>query len=210
MNKEHPILFNAEMVKAILGGTKTMTRRVIVPQPPYHPNIQEPLFKKCILHGIKGKLEYWLDEHTGKTIYCPYGQVGDQLWVRETFCEHTTGGVIYRADEKSLEGVYSYHKWRSSRFMPRTASRITLEILEIRAERVQDISSMNCIAEGIQADTWSIGRERMIPKSRFELTESYPHGFKHLWDSLNAKRSFSWEVNPWVWVISFATGVRLK
>ena len=171
--KERPILMNTENVKAILADRKSQTRRVIKPQPELR--VSDEQYKANMT----------------KLIYlCPYGQVGDRLWVRETFCEHTTGGVIYRADEKPLEGIYSYHTWRPSIHMPRWASRITLEITEVRVERVQEITEEDAKTEGVNEIS-------LIDR------DGYYSSFADLWDSINAKRGYGWDTNPWVWVISF-------
>jgi len=184
--KEHPILFNGEMVRAILDGRKTMTRRVMkcaiwkdieIPNPaaPYH----------------YGKVS------TARP--CPYGQPGDRLWVRETWCPQINiFGIgledrvpFYRAaDGKELP---TCHKWRASFHMPRWASRITLEIVSVRVEQVQEINDTDAKAEGVQA---------VIGKKIHGWT---PHclEFSLLWDSINAKRGYGWGANPWVWVIEF-------
>ena len=118
--KEHPILFNTEMVRAVLEGRKTETRRIIKPQPNYH-----------LRHGQKDK-----DLEGNVLRRCPYGQVGDRLWVRETFSLYTWKPVnnvikteyIYRADDPPYDDI----RWKPSIFLPREASRITLKITEIK------------------------------------------------------------------------------
>jgi hypothetical protein len=163
--KERPILFSGRMVQAILDGRKTMTRRV---------------FKTAKLIPT---------ESYGKralTRTCPYGQPGDRLWVRET---HNTCGEkpFYRADgEMPLEW-----KWSPSVFMPRWASRITLEITAVWVERLKDITIEDAQAEGI------------TPLGTEGDSRRWRAGFRELWDSLNAKRGYGWDANPWVWVISF-------
>jgi len=246
--KETGIIMSGNHPRLVIDGIKTQTRRT------------QGLDKinKGLLHLDWQAKQYYGNVWTFKSsigftdIKCPYGQVGDRLWVRETWrvesflegepmlfgykdgqtmeeneycdtlgyeswnervCIQSTEDAkkafaqgLVRQDE---DGMYRWDigkspcKWRPSIFMPRWASRITLEITDIRVERVQEITGRDCIAEGIQSDTWSIGIERMIPKSEFQLREQYPHGFKHLWDSLNAKRGYGWDFNPWVWVISF-------
>ena len=132
-----PILFSGEMVKAILDGRKTMTRRVVNPQ--FTVNIMA-------------------DDGSWKWLKCPYGKPGDTLWVRETFAVNCVGGhdfVFYRADCGS-DGDGA--KWKPSIFMPRKHSRINLHITEVRAERLQAISEADMMAEGITHDpqiaTW--------------------------------------------------------
>ncbi len=180
------MLFSTPMVKAILEGRKTRTRRVIKPQytdwQGHHwygkPSAFHLQFNDFTLEDIKA--------------HCPYGQVGDRLWVRET---HFIGGIKpnewawYRSGfDGDEEGVV----WRPSIFMPRWASRLTLEITEVRVERVQEITNDEVLLEG--ADT---------KDGLFFVEPDRIMMFHKLWDSINAKRGYSWEVNPWVWVISF-------
>jgi len=211
--KERPIIFSGHMVRAILDGRKTQTRRVIKPQPPEpEPGCDTIEFDVGHYHPIRidrhGE-EYPADETFGMSwedwdIPCPYGAPGDQLWVRETwgilrrhqggvdpFYTPYYGPIIMRdsdtiADHKANEITY-HKKWRPSIHMPRWASRITLEITAIRAEKVQSIGDGDAEAEG------------MVVTERGSLTDN----FHNLWDSINAKRGFGWDTNPWVWVIEF-------
>lgn len=193
--KERPILFNSEMVRAILDGRKTMTRRAVKPQPeqdtdcPYH-----------IGTGI---------ERVART--CPYGKPGDRLWVRETWRGKDWGysrpkEIIYRASND----FYGNHrettthpdvKWTPSIYMPRWASRITLEITNVRVERLQKINNADALAEGTPG-AWVENSEY---PGGYEENENKVHVFffRQLWDSINAKRGYSWDANPWVWVIEF-------
>ena len=163
--KEHPILFSAEMVKAVLAGTKTMTRRVC-------KGARE---LSCALD--------WPVES------CPYGQVGGRLWVRETWDsahDNVTGtAIFYKADFNDTvpKGDFT---WRPPIFMPRWASRITLEITNISVERLQDITAGDCVKEG----------------SYMATDKDDEGGFINLWDSINGK-TYPWESNPWCWVIEF-------
>ena len=173
--KERPILFSSEMVRAILDGRKTQTRRIIKPQPDYVDNIHKT------------------PNTGGKVIKCPFGQPGERLWVRETWADNIRGcpnGITYRADhcDPKGDGPANPIKWRASIFMPRWASRITLEITNIRVQRLHDILSADAEAEGV---LWK--EKYMNPV----------HAFVVLWDSINAKRGFEWDENPWVWVIEF-------
>ena len=190
---EHPILFSGPMVRAILDGRKTMTRRVIKDNCPF---VTGAYFDE------ETERWYWTtgaererlptDLCLGK---CPYGQPGDQLWVRETWLSyrhlHKNGRdealLIYRADGEDLPKQARGTKWRPSIFMPRWASRITLEITAVRVERVQDIGDEDAEAEGL---SWC---NAASPRDKFQC----------LWNSLNAKRGYGWEANPWVWVIAF-------
>jgi len=173
---ERPVLFSGPMVRAILEGRKSQTRRVVKPQPPhgiksvYAPITRDP----GNWQGVAS------DDLIGWYGRCPYGIPGDRLWVRETF-QRARGGFQYRAD-----GITTPRAWKPSIFMPRTASRITLEVTGVRVERLQDISEKDARAEGVDAAPCFC-----IP-------------YRRLWDSLNAKRGFGWEKNPWVWCISFS------
>ena len=188
---EHPILFSVEMVRAIMEGRKTQTRRVIKPQP---NDIRESPFVKS---GIEDTHGYEI-----KRKYAP----GDKLWVRETWMPFTENGVrsgmaIYRATDKPEQDGDRPLKWRPSIFMPRWASRITLEVVSVRVERVQDISEEDALSEGI-----SFWKPKEMDNRPFEenFWTNYPQfAFQNLWDSINAKRGYSWDANPWVWVIEF-------
>ena len=176
--KERPILFSGPMVRAILDGRKTMTRRVMKPQPEDYPY------------------------HHGLAVYrvakkCTYGVPGDLLWVRETWASDVDGcpaGLSYRADhlDPRGDGPANPMRWRPSIFMPRWASRLTLRITSIRVERVQDITEADARAEGFKdvAGKYARGDEARI-------------WFAELWDDINAKRGFGWDANPWVWVVGF-------
>lgn len=175
---EHPILFSGEMVRAILEGRKTQTRRVItVPVSDAHAGRpHSPMVK----HNGD-----WYKPHE----WSPYGVPGDRLWVRETWAKpYVNCDAVFRADYKGA-GIL---KWKPSIHMPRWASRITLDVVNVRVERVQDISEEDARAEGID-DGWLV-REQ-FPEARI--------AYRYLWDSINAKRGYGWATNPWVWVIEF-------
>ena len=190
--KEKPILFSGKMVRAILDDRKTMTRRVVKPQPeqdtdcPYH-----------IGTGIERKARI-----------CPYGKPGDRLWVRETFAEGLSNkeGIAYRATSKWYDfedGTpenFKEIKWKPSIFMPRWASRITLEITNVRVERLQDISEEDAKREGVESN-FDEGVVYYGPLNKGHADARI--AFSWLWDSINAKRGYSWESNPWVWVVEF-------
>jgi hypothetical protein len=174
--KEHPILFSTEMVKAILEGRKTQTRRVITPQPN---------------HDVSSDL---IRSH----LTCRLGESGDRLWVRETFMlfPKVGGGIDhihYKADYPT-DTVY----WQPAIFMPRKYSRITLEIIDTKVEQIENITELDAIAEGIK----NMGT---MPYHAFLNICKAPaiHEYAILWDSINAKRGYSWAKNPWVWVIEF-------
>jgi len=190
--KEHPILFKADMVRAILDGRKTQTRRVIRPQP------------DKILQGDWSEL-------------CKY-KVGDRLWVREAWAQitfvkysgvvHDYIGIRFRADNKSylikanqledwpLDEPLWQSGWKSPIFMFKKHARLWLEITGIRAQRVQDISESDAKAEGTEPCYIKI-------KCGEKVFVGYFPGFQPLWDSINAKRGYGWDTNCWVWVIEF-------
>lgn len=179
--KERPILFSGEMVRAILEGRKTQTRRV-VKMPPFDSS-DETLGSYLIAH-MDG---------------CPYGQVGDRLWVRETwaYCPYRNC-FFYRADNFPEDKF----KWKPSIHMIRAASRITLEITGIRVERLQDISEEDAIAEGIQKNPVQFDTRLNYPAGSSAAGWHNPkNSFRSLWRSINGKDS--WELNPCVWVIEF-------
>lgn len=180
---EKPILFSGAMVRAILDGRKTQTRRVVKPQP------SRDLFHLECLPGGE-----WRDEEVSLGL-CPYGQPGDRLWVRETWGMTVDAGVhpadselVYRATDPDWSTTEGW-KWRPSIFMRRFACRLFLEVTAVRVERLQDISPQDAWAEAIPHDDWETGGA---------VTE-----FARLWDSINAKRGYGWESNPWVWVVEF-------
>lgn len=185
---EKPILFSGEMVRAILDGRKTQTRRVIKDLPENFPG------------GIRGDVslkevgEFWCLPTSRGYKKMPYGKPGDLLWVRETFqwCS-ICGTTNFRANSDGMcwQCSEDLGKWQPSIFMPREASRLTLRVVGVRVERVQDIEPKDCIAEGIE----NFGS--------FPSATMYREWFQQLWDSINAKRGYSWDSNPWVWVVEF-------
>lgn len=202
--KDHPILFSAPMVRAILEGHKTQTRRVVKYQ----------LFESS---------DDGLDVQVAiGNCTCPYGQPGDLLWVKESYrIDHenplrdpTTYAIydydpptyMYKADK--WPHIQKLMKWKPSIFMPRVASRITLEITNVRIERLQHITPDDCLAEGV-------GRELIIPHEATFKTitldaiayqKDLIDNYHHLWDSINGK-SHPWDSNPWVWVIEFRKAI---
>ena len=172
---EKPILFSTPMVQAILAGRKTQTRRIVKGTALLW--LQPEMFSSAFVAMPENKLS-------------PYGYAGDLLWVRETFCpDWADGKVIYKADGGSAKeaGYKSEPRWRPSIHMPRSASRITLKVVNVRVERVQEISHHDVLAEG----------------GPFGNSGSSDVDFAVLWNSINAKRGYSWGSNPWVWVVEF-------
>ena len=190
--EERPIIFNTENVKAILDGRKTQTRRVIKK----HPLSGIEITPKHNLHELERGYNLLIPN-------CPYGQIRERLWVRETFqnSDAIVNGktIIYKADED--EWGKKYVMWTSPLFMPRWASRITLEITEVRVEKLQEIENY---PEDYKAEGYTplmIGKSA-IDGEPFEASADFAW-FEELWDSINAKRGYGWENNPWVWVIKF-------
>jgi hypothetical protein len=196
--RERPILFSAPMVRAILDGRKTQTRRIV----------RGNRATLTLVHRDPVEGRWWGEP--GGWIKSPYGAPGDRLWVKETHAStrqeqagtgavrwlHPSGkkcGAIYRAtaaqDEAPMLGFVG--KWRPAIHMPRCLSRITLEVTGVRVERLQAISEDDARAEGVSWDCSAIG-----PRAKATVT------FKILWDSINAKRA-PWNSNPWVWVVAF-------
>lgn len=214
MKLERPILFSGEMVRAILDGRKTQTRRVMKPQPgrefdawdeksePGDVSFHRGLGIPVKFAESSGRNQRAAGVLTWKKIFCRYGKAGDRLWVRETFMENEPpSGWIYRAtDEKYLVGE---RVWKPSIFMPRKASRITLEVTAVRAERLHEISGRDCAAEGMTLPHWIDGKYPLLDHGVEHDATVLRTDYKDLWDSLNEKRGFGWDKNPWVWVIEF-------
>jgi hypothetical protein len=191
---DRPILFSGPMILAIRAGVKTQTRRVVKTQSAPR-GIVPKLLKILEIAGIRqydksGYLPLWIGSHPDfkqgeKWFSCPYGKDGrlgepDRLWVRENFQRNgLADDYLYKADMSHVGG-----KWKPSIHMPRVASRILLEITEVRAERLQDISEEDAIAEGIGSHPEPI------------------QVYRRLWNSINGK-TYPWESNPYVWVVSF-------
>lgn len=191
---ERPILFSGPMVRALLDGRKTQTRRIVKPQP----------------RRDRPDSEYWIWEssqldagycHTSRPAMerimvtrSPYGVPGDRLWVRETF--KITEGAPRRAGEAPVEYIYRAdqdyaldgYRWKPAIHMPRAACRLVLDVVYVRVERLQEISEDDAFDEGC----FALGDASCTARYQFEC----------LWESLNARRA-PWSSNPWVWVIEF-------
>lgn len=235
---ERTILMSAPMVRSLLAGTKTQTRRVCKSQPyangfhfdghdfQCHNDYLPP--SAMLMDCRRGGIDYTTSDHEGWAAECPYGQPGDRLWVREAFqadppidstwastawhgCpEHAQLSeiperyrlpkhCIYRADWTGGELA----RWRPSIHMPRWASRITLEITEVRVQRLQEISEADAIAEGCRPEPGVLGDDDiMVYHASHLLKCAMPVArFVVLWESINGPGS--WDANPWVWAISF-------
>ena len=183
--KERPILFSAPMVRAILSGRKTQTRRIVKPQP--HAGVRRSVF-------VRSGLE---DGH-GRELRCPHGAPGTRLWVREQFSYSYGTGVEDRSPcWYWADGQPDYGDWARpapSIRMPRWASRITLEVTGVRVERLQEISYADAMAEGVEFGN-------ITDPLTGEIDRDATEAFEVLWESIHG--SGSWDMNPYVWVIEF-------
>jgi hypothetical protein len=213
---DRPILMSASLVRAVLDGSKSQTRRVLK----IDADSVEP-------HGkFPGEFSPWKNGERLPTILCPYGAAGDRLWVRETWAHYQTVNSIrrydgacssevsdglagYKADGfDTIEGFREHiramsgldleeveingNRWRPSIHMPRWASRLTLSITDVRVEQLQEISANDAAVEGWPG-----------PDAKGTIRSSYPIAwYSHLWDSINGK-TIPWSANPWVWVLVF-------
>jgi len=231
--KERPILFSAPMVQALLTGRKTQTRRIIKPQPD-HSQYHE--FGGKLIHESDHRMWCWKnvvvdniwdfpgnDDRKELAAASPYGVPGDQLWVRETWTsayQNGCFGTAMRADNSFSQGKRMHPKgphfhakelgehvrWRPSIFMPRWASRISLDFVEVRVQRLQEISEEDCIAEGVER--WVVGdgwREYgLSAKDEAVCGPPMPtakDSYRTLWESINGPGS--WSANPFVWALTF-------
>lgn len=197
--KERPILFSGAMVRALLIGSKTQTRRIVKDLPPW------PITAICHDAGGTGK---WMPNGpspsgtgmaAGHWRLCPYGQPGDRLWVRETFAYLGTnkrGPHAYRADTDDGERIRVDAPWKPSIHMPRAASRILLEIVSVRVERLQNISEKDARAEGA-----TIEDRHMAGYCAGQFLPPAIRAYRDLWESISGDGS--WGANPWVWVVEF-------
>lgn len=244
--KERPIIFSGDMVKTILDGKKTMTRHLVKFKDfttdsitPLHIELAEGRY--CLFNERNG----WLIGYPK----CPYGKIGDRLWVREAYtvtgwnCDDGSVYIKYLADgheqyfdnetdemECAIDSLVASvckeldkrkvpmlndeaydcsldenkPRNRSPMFMPRFASRLLLEITDIRVERLNDISDEDAVKEGLRILPAS-GRYVVSPGDQYFSSASHDavEVFSWLWDSINAKKGYPWSSNPWVWVVEF-------
>ena len=201
MSKDRPIIFKSPMVRALLDGSKTQTRRLMKPQPVPIP-------------GEPGK--HWWPSNTAQSMMrvedgfqkhpcifddaCPHGQPGDRIWVRETFADIGCR-LTYRADED--DGAHcKVKRWIPSIHMPRADSRILLEIVSVRIERLQDISDADIVAEGIDMETLAESQDRydIVCKGSDASSRATE---RTAWRDLCESTGGDWEANPWCWAITF-------
>lgn len=222
--KERPILFSAPMVRAILEGRKMQTRRVVKPLMNYSGQQVGEIKKMDTPDACWFAIlaEY---PNVGASFNCPYGVPGDRLWVKETcfiwgrwrkdglpksgrqrwgFKIETPHTVIFDPNHPQIARKGTPREncmyWRRpSIFMPRWASRITLEITDVRVQRLQEISGEDAEAEGVFAHIAPYSLNKVYRDQRGTKAIEY---FRELWDSINAKKC-PWTSNPWVWAITF-------
>jgi hypothetical protein len=207
--KERPILFSAPMVRAILAGTKTQTRRAVRKQFAADAMVAEVGATTPEGWQVSGHSGLWWDDAGAcldDAVRCPYGMPGDRLWVREAWArDDEDGQLIYRADvghdinadmweQGRHEGAPRY-RWRPSIHMPRVACRITLEITAVRVERLHDISEVDAAAEGAPLALEIDGGFERHPMG------THREGFGLIWQQINGRES--WLANPWDWVVEF-------
>ncbi|MGB3537891.1 MAG: hypothetical protein WBA42_07000 [Mesorhizobium sp.] len=191
---DRPILFSGPMVRALLEGRKTQTRRVLKPQPPAGADLVG-----IYAPGLTAVFEVLTQRGPDYTVRLPYVP-GDRLWVRETWAPldrltHSDPGVqaladrgFYRADRGTVDGEIS--RWSPAIHMPRWASRLTLFVVNVRVQRLQTIDEDDAMEEGCRPARW----DGLTPRDSFHA----------LWDGLNAERGFGWATDPWVVAVTFS------
>ncbi len=230
--KERPILFSAPMVKALLAGTKTQTRRIVKPQPRTE-DTWDWVWPLPASRFTRGTTVAWRNDQKPTISMirsCPYGEIGDHLWIRETWTDANSDDgpvVCYRADlnrrylnRESWPVNYDLYPggkfckwagdveseteggWKPGIHMFRWASRITLRITDVRVERVQQITEADAIAEG--AIPWEFDAAQPMTTGELGAASPYRGGYACLWDDINGDEYWKlWKSNPWVWVVSF-------
>jgi hypothetical protein len=209
--KEYPILFSTQMVQAILEGRKTQTRRVVKPQPPS---------SKCEFIGAieflaSDKIGYYWSDGTHnnmqgfwpgieKDLYCPYGQPGDLLWVREKMILNKNSNTFWPVADGYVK-TSDYEKINPSIHMPKPAAHIWLEITEVKVERLESISDEDAIDEGIDfvidKITGFCGRDYLT--GGYNLMTRPWNSFMSLWRKVHGIERYKPTGNPWVWVVKF-------
>lgn len=212
MSAERPILFSDLLVRAILDGRKTETRRVV---------------RGADTDVCRAVRDGWFVDSRNAPLFplprCPYGEPGDTLWVREAFRPlvsydgawwptrriRDAERYEHRAEGKDLSGYgMDGAAWRPSIHMPRAAARIFLRVTDVRVERVQDITPAGVVAEGLRWSGWGRavgrdGRDIVCDGHNANAARAGLRHFRSVWDDINAKRGFGWDANPWVWVVAF-------
>lgn len=240
---ERGMIFTAESVRAILAGRKTQTRRIAHKCNMHDGMKTAPVKWAEVVHparesgwvawypGGAPDLAEFTKQQYAKGFECPYGAVGGHIWVRETYrecdmsgdkpivcCEPWEFSFEYAADRPVDVPGFKYSRWKSSIFMPRKASRITLQVTGVRLERLQEITEADAIAEGLTTETPAdfpcprckgqgvypgFGESYGVTEFDCEVCDTSRKRFAISWDTINGKRGFDWESNPWVWVREF-------
>jgi hypothetical protein len=233
--KEAPILFTVESVEGILAGRKTQTRRVVNLKKQGYLDAQPSELATWARELPPGFWQWWgpiSEDRRGllfqSDVRCPYGVAGDRLWGREPWAHvpstaYRCSDGVEQIEDPTQPGMCAVYKagwdrveptWKSSMYMPRWASRLALEIVKVRVERVQDITVDDARAEGVSTlcdsmwwmggDCWTDERNPAFDPAKAITGPRAAYGM--LWDKINAKRGFSWASNPWVWIVEFRKG----
>lgn len=222
--RERPILFSGPMIRAILAGTKTQTRRVcsarVLEAIQFLTGSSDGSEPTGLCQGSTpdNRLRIWSEDYPDEgsiAVDCPYGKPGDRLWARETwgftsqvradwshtYSDHNKAFLRFAADGAQSD----VPRWRPSIHMPRWASRISLEVTSVRVERLHDIGTADALAEGIPQTAGEAVALGLFPENgpghEWDNRTSVEN-YAHLWDQINGKRA-PWASNPWVWVVSF-------
>jgi len=217
----HPITFQHYLIEPIITGAKTQTRRVLNPQP--NPDfLKRGLFSVVPQWPQQNGVRWFMNDGCSELLKCPYGKPGDRLWVSEKhalvglpgdcMAVFPNGAVKWQSGDMVPKSALfnpaklKNLKWRSSRFMPRWAHRLELEIVEIRAQRLQEISEQDARAEGIPLEPCThpecVATRKQTGKDPC-ANGSYRAAFALGWDKINGKRGYAWAQNPWVWSVTF-------
>ena len=217
--KERPIIFSTPMVQAVLEDRKTQTRRIVKPQPGDDAWWCAPPYLSTL--DLRDP-----QDRAGAVAVCPYGRKGGRLYVREAWRAHErpedlVDGILFRADdafvpiENTREAAEAWGAvyrrtpcgrkpaWRPSIHMPKWATRLWLELTEVRIERLSEMRADDIVAEGVDVPDvdYSVADD---PRALEWERDCHARGlFQQLWDGLNAKRGYAWATNPWVWVLTF-------
>ena len=204
--RERPIIFTAESVRAILNGRKTQMRRAL--RVPDHPAVADWVldseFRAAARPHSENVARQYVTTFPYGRVPCRFGRPGDRLWVREAWCP-TFNSTLFRAscaDDLPSENTDDWDapvddRWRSPLHMPRGRSRLTLEVVRVRVERLHQISRADVLAEGIEP-----GLIEHYEKF-FHKHDAPGLAFAHVWNPINAKRGYGWDTDPWVWVVEF-------
>jgi hypothetical protein len=215
--KERPVIFSGPMVKAIIEGRKSQTRRVVKPQPLSHERVFKFWDSYFVSDIDDPRTSNTRNDKTGSfgLFGCPYGMPGDRLWCRETFSyipkaknewhdkvspDGCPVEMLYRAEYPDADDMQFPMNWTPSIFMPRWASRITLEVVSVRVERLQGISEADAIAEGVYTNEQALQKLGLPADTKLQGT--CVDKYRIVWESLNGKK-YPWASNPWVWVVEF-------